>query len=123
MPNKQQEGNEERLVLTMDRNLYFPSVERFRNALTRVSLFNAAPNRTIVIDMSRINRRFNQFFFPNLINVRHVYNVNLDAQIDAIYLGQERREIFFYQRKQRSETSFEICTSCHDCDIKINAFL
>jgi sodium-independent sulfate anion transporter 11 len=40
----------------MDRNLYFPSVERFRNALTRVSMYNTAPNRTIVIDMTRVTQ-------------------------------------------------------------------
>ena len=51
-----QEGNEERIVLTMDRNLYYPSVERFRNSLTKVSKYNTAPNRTIVIDMIRVTQ-------------------------------------------------------------------
>lgn len=51
-----QEADEERVVLQADRNLYFPSVERFRNALTKVSIDVETKNRVVVLDMGRVNQ-------------------------------------------------------------------
>ncbi|XP_057371356.1 sodium-independent sulfate anion transporter-like isoform X2 [Daphnia carinata] len=50
------EADEERVVLQADRNLYFPSVERFRNALTKVSIDVETKNRVVVLDMGRVNQ-------------------------------------------------------------------
>lgn len=48
---------EERIVLQADRNLYFPAVERFRQALSRVSHGGGTDSsRMIVIDMSRVTQ-------------------------------------------------------------------
>ena len=44
---------EEHIVFRVDRNLYFPSVERFRQALSKV---NSTDSRMIVIDMSRVTQ-------------------------------------------------------------------
>lgn len=51
-----QEADEERVVLQADRNLYFPSVERFRNALAKVSIDVETKNRVVVLDMGRVNQ-------------------------------------------------------------------
>ncbi|EFX77094.1 hypothetical protein DAPPUDRAFT_321675 [Daphnia pulex] len=48
------EADEEYIVLQADRNLYFPSVERFRNTLGKASL-DKTINRFIILDMSRVN--------------------------------------------------------------------
>ncbi|XP_046455001.1 sodium-independent sulfate anion transporter-like isoform X2 [Daphnia pulex] len=52
------QGVGERIILRADRNLYFPTVERFRQALGRIASDN--PNestpRSIVIDMSRVSQ-------------------------------------------------------------------
>lgn len=51
------QGVGERIILRADRNLYFPSVERFRQALGKISsesIDDATP-KTIIIDMSRVS--------------------------------------------------------------------
>ena len=45
--------DETRVIVKVDRNLYFPSVERFRNALSKASTFKTNADRVIVIDLSR----------------------------------------------------------------------
>lgn len=47
---------EEKVVIKMDRNLYFPSVERFRNALTKAAPVKSSISRTIILDMSRVTQ-------------------------------------------------------------------
>lgn len=45
----------EMVVLRVDRNLYFPSVDRFRNALTKATYSELSP-RTIVLDFSLVTQ-------------------------------------------------------------------
>lgn len=54
---KQKQGVGERIILRADRNLYFPSVERFRQELGKISsesIDDATP-KTIIIDMSHVS--------------------------------------------------------------------
>ena len=44
------------IVLRVDRNLYFPSVDRFRNALTKAAYSESSPARTIVLDFSLVTQ-------------------------------------------------------------------
>lgn len=52
---RQDDGKGECIVLQADRDLYFPSVERYRNALTRLT-YDLPIDRTIVLDMKRVSK-------------------------------------------------------------------
>jgi len=47
--------NGEKFVLRVDRNLYFPAVDRFRNALTKAA-YSESSLRTIVIDFALVTQ-------------------------------------------------------------------
>ena len=50
-----QEADEDCIILQADRNLYFPSVERFRNSLTKASS-DSAVGKTLEIDMKQVTQ-------------------------------------------------------------------
>jgi len=88
--------------LQADRNLYFPSVERFRNTLDKASL-DETINRIIILDMSRVNQvdytslKVN-CYLDEWINITKFNIITSDVKIDAVILEQEGGEIPVHQR-------------------------
>ena len=72
--------NGEKFVLRVDRNLYFPAVDRFRNALTKAA-YSESSLRTIVIDFALVTQvdytslkvtHFSSFKKKNFFNLNNI---------------------------------------------------
>ena len=95
----------------MDSNLYFPSVEKFRNALSKATVFKTddEDNRVMVIDLNRVTEVDHtslKVIQEDYVKGKKKSDFNskmnlidfLDAKSDAVYMGKERRKMLFFQR-------------------------
>ena len=86
---------EKQLVIKIDRSLYFPSAERFRDALGKATLNLNDENRVIVIDFSQvaeIDHTSLKVYFTLLVKINReiifkFLSLILDAEISAFFVG------------------------------------